>query len=312
MNAGLQAIANITLRQLRAFIMVADAGSFVAASRHLSLTPSALSLLIKEMEGTLGVRLFQRTTRSTALSLAGTEFYPLAKKVLEDLARAVESTQDLEQKKRGTVRVACTPLYASTLMPQLILRYREQFPAITIFILDSLNQEALARVASGEADLGIAPQRASPPEIEQESLFRDRMVLICRDDHPLAARKRVTWAQALREPFVSLTRDFTAHLQADLFRHSRDLVLDPAYHVSFLTTALGMVQWGHGISVQPASAVPLIAPFGLVARPIAEPVVYRHLSMFCKRGYELSPAALSFRDFLYGYLDGWEQTRDRP
>jgi DNA-binding transcriptional LysR family regulator len=302
MNQKQSAIANITLRQLRAFVSIADAGSFVAASRRLSLTASALSLLIKEMESMLGVRLFQRTTRSTMLSLAGAEFYPLAKKVLEDLGRAVESTQDLEQKKRGAVRIACTPLYASTLMPQLILRYREQYPAITIYVLDSLNQQALSRVVTGEADLGIAPQRPAPPELEQESLFKDRMSLICRADHPLAARKHVSWAQVLREPFVSLTSDFTAHLQADLFRHADKLVLNPTFNVSFLTTALGMVQWGQGITAQPASAIPLIAPFGLVSRPIQAPVVYRHLSLFYKRGYDLSPAAASFRQFLYGYL----------
>src|SRR6476660_2179784 len=85
MNKSADAAANITLRQMRAFIMVADTGGFAAASHRLHLTPSALSLLIKEMETLLGVRLFDRTTRSTVLSQAGMEFYPLAKKVLDDL-----------------------------------------------------------------------------------------------------------------------------------------------------------------------------------------------------------------------------------
>lgn len=87
--------ANVTLRQLRAFSAVAEAGSFAAAARRLHLTPSALSLLIKELEGAIKVRLFDRTTRSTNLSLAGSEFYPLARKVMADLTLALESTQDL-------------------------------------------------------------------------------------------------------------------------------------------------------------------------------------------------------------------------
>jgi DNA-binding transcriptional LysR family regulator len=304
MNQAQAAIANITLRQLRAFVAIADAGSFVAASRRLSLTPSALSLLVKEMESILSLRLFQRTTRNTSLSLAGADFYPLAKKVLDDLGRAVESTQELEQKKRGTIRIACTPLYASVLMPQLILSYREKYPAIAIYMLDSLHQQALSRVATGEADLCIAPQRPTPPELVQEDLFKDRMALICRADHPLAARERVTWPQVLREPFISLTTDFTARLQADLFRNSDRLVLEPALNVSFLTTALGLVQWGHGITAQPASAIPLIASFGLVSRPIQAPVVVRHLSLFYRRGVDLSPAASSFREFLTSFLEG--------
>jgi len=303
-------VNNVTLRQLRGFLAIADAGSFAAAARHLHLTPSALSLLVKELEGGMKVRLFDRTTRSTALSLAGCEFYPLARKVLDDLALALETTQDLEQKKRGSVRIACTPLYASTTLPELILRYRQHYPAIAVYVLDSLNQPALARVTSGEADLGIAPHRTVPHELVQESLFRDRVWLICRPDHALAAHESVTWAQVLKQPFVSLTRDFTTRLQADLFTHSQKLVLNPAHEVSFITTALGMVQWGHGITAQPARSLLLIESFGLVARPIVSPVVYRHLSLFYKRGYELSPAAASFRQFLGQALG--EQTEVKP
>jgi DNA-binding transcriptional LysR family regulator len=294
---------NVTLRQLRAFVMVADTGGFAPASRRLHLTPSALSLLIKGLESEIKVRLFDRTTRRTEMSLAGTEFYPLAKKVLDDLNHAVQSTQDLEQKKRGSVRIACTPLYSSTLMPELTLRFRERFPAIAVYLLDSLNQQALGRVASGEADLAIAPQRPAPPELVQESLLKDRIGLICRPDHRLASKSTVTWTSVLQEPFVSLTQDFTASLQADLFQHSAKLVLSPVQSVSFLTTALGMVQWGHGITAQPAHALPLVKPFGLVCRPIRAPVVHRHLSMFYRRGQELSPAAASFRDFVYQHVE---------
>ena len=108
------------------------------------------------------------------------------------------------------------------------------------------------------------PMSASPPEVVQESLLKDRMTFICRPDHPLAARKRVKWEEVLREPVVSLTQDFTTRLQADLFKHSSALVLSPAHSVSFITTALGMVQWGHGVTAQPESVIPLLAPFGRV------------------------------------------------
>lgn len=299
----MNAAHNVTLRQLRAFVAVAETGGFAPAARMMHLTPSALSLLIKEIENTLNVRMFDRTTRTTALSQAGAEFYPLARKLLDDLSRAIESTQDLEQKKRGTVRIAGTPLYSSTLLPELVLDYRKQYPAIAVHILDSLNQTAVARVASGEADLGIAPQRASPPELEQVQLFRDRMVFICRPDHPFAALKRVNWQQVLREPLVALTQDFTNRLQADLFKHASGLVLNPAHNVSFITTALGMVQWGHGVTVQPAAVLPLLEPFGLVSRPVIAPMVFRNVSLFVKRGYQLSPAAESFRTFLGEWLE---------
>ncbi|VWX59299.1 DNA-binding transcriptional regulator, LysR family [Burkholderiales bacterium 8X] len=293
---------HVTLRQLRAFVAVAETGSFAAAARRMHVTPSALSLLVKELERGMAVRVFDRSTRSTTLSTAGGEFYPLARKLLDDLTLALAATQDLAQKKRGTVRIACTPLYASTTLPALIQQYRRLYPAITVYVLDSLNQQALGRVLSGEADLGIAPQRSTPPELVQERLLRDRLWFICPPDHPMAARESVRWAQVLKQPFVSLTPDFTQRLQADLFKHSASLVLQPAHEVSFITTAFGMVQSGHGVTAQPAKSLQLIEPFGLVARPLVAPVIHRELGLFVKRGLTLSPAARSFRDFLLGAM----------
>jgi DNA-binding transcriptional LysR family regulator len=291
-------LQNVTLRQLRAFVAIADAGSFAGASNRLHLTASALSLLVKSLEGEVGVRLFHRTTRRTELSVAGSELYPLARKLLDDLAHALQSTRDLAQTKRGTVRIACTPLYSAMLMPRLVLGFRERFPAIAVYILDSLNQQALGRVASGEADLGVAPHRPPPPELLHESLLRDRIHLICRPDHALASQRSTTWHAVLREPFVTLTTDFTARLQSDLLRHSPNLVINPVHSVSFLTTALGMVQWGHGVTAQPGRALALLEPYGLVHRPITRPVVHRQVSLYWRRDRELSPAAAGFRDFL--------------
>lgn len=298
-------IGSVTFRQLRAFVAIADSGGFASAAGRLHLTPSALSLLIRDLERNMAVRLFDRTTRSTTLSLAGAEFYPLARKVLDDLSRALESTQDLEQKKRGTVRIACTPLYAATTLPDMVHRYRRKYPAIAVHVLDSLNQQATSRVVSGEADFAFAPQRPAPPELEQQSVMRDRIRLVCRKDHPLAAGRRATWAQVLNYPFVSLTPDFTHRLQADLFKHSPSLTLDPAHEVSFITTALGMVRSGFGVTAQPSQSLALLESFDLTARPLVSPTVDRHLSIFFPRARALSPAAESFRDFLL------EELRDR-
>jgi DNA-binding transcriptional LysR family regulator len=295
---------NITLKQLRAFISVADAGSFTDAAKRLHLTQSALSLLVKELEEEVGVRLLDRSTRRTKLSAAGDDFYPLAIKVLEDLESAVASTRQLREKQRGSVRVACTLLYASALMPQILAAYQREYPAIRVRMLDSLNEGVLARVASGEADFGMAPQRPTPPDTVEEKLFKDRIELICPSGHPLAGRMRTTWKEALRFPFVTLTRDFTARLQADLFAASPELALQPAHEVSYLTTALGMVKHGQGITALPASAAPLVEAFGLAVVPVGGPIIHRQVSLFTRRGQSLSPAAASLREFLGEYLSG--------
>ena len=96
----------------------------------------------------------------------------------------------------------------------------------------------------------------------------------------------------------SSATDFTHRLQADLFKHSPSLTLEPAHEVSFITTALGMVQSGFGVTAQPSRALGLLESFGLISRPLVSPTVDRHLSIFFPRTRSLSPAAESFKDFL--------------
>lgn len=303
---------NLTLKQLRAFIAVADAGSFTDAAKRLNLTQSGLSLLVKELEAELGIRVFDRNTRKIKLSVAGADFYPLAVKVLEDLDNAVRSTLQLQDKERGYVRIACTPLYSSSLLPRVMAEYQRRYPAIQVRLLDSLNEEALAKVASGEADFAVAPQRDTAPEVRQETLFRDRFEILCPTGHPLAGRDQVTWEEVLGYPFISLTRDFTRRLQADLAAHLPTLRLHPIHEVSYVTTALAMVNCGLGIAALPSSALPMISPLGLVAVSVKEPIVYRQVSFFCKRGQTLSPAAASFHDFLLRFTSTSQSRGKRP
>jgi DNA-binding transcriptional LysR family regulator len=288
---------NLTLKQLRAFTAVADAGSFTDAAKRLYLTQSGLSLLVKELETELGIRVFDRSTRKIKLSVAGADFYPLASKVLEDLDSAVKSTLQLQDKQRGNVRIAGTPLYSSSLLPRAMVEYRQRYPAIHVRLLDSLNEQALQRVASGEADFAVAPQRENRPDIQEEPLFRDRFEIVSR-------QPRLKWQQVLEYPFVSLTSDYSRRLQADLVAHSTTLQLQPAYEVSYLTTALGMVNSGLGVTAMPSSALPMISPLGLITLAVDEPVVYRQISFFTRRGQSLSPAAASFRDFLFEFTAG--------
>src|SRR5437762_11728002 len=97
---------NLTLRQLRAFTAVAEFGSFTAAGASLSLTQSALSVLVRELEHALGTRLFDRHTRRVVLTEAGSELLPHATRALAEVTAAIASVGELRDCKRGRVRVA--------------------------------------------------------------------------------------------------------------------------------------------------------------------------------------------------------------
>lgn len=288
---------NVSIRHLRAFVAISELRSFTLAARRLHVTQSALSLLIRDLERELKVRLMDRGPRGISLTAAGIDFLPPATKVIEDLEAAVNGAAQLRDRRRGIVRVSCTPLYASTFVPKVVAGFRAQFPNIDIRLLDTLNEEVIRRILIGEADLGVAPQRPTPPEIEETPLFADRIDVVCPRHHELAKQNSVTWKKVLSYPFVSLTRDFTARLQTDLSARSSSLVISPVHEVSYLATAFGLVKIGEGITAQPHAAKPMLASFGLVSVPTVQPIIHRNISLFTRRGHTLSPAAEGFRDF---------------
>ncbi|HPW31187.1 MAG TPA: LysR family transcriptional regulator, partial [Rhodoferax sp.] len=111
---------NITLRQLRAFVALAQTSSFTDAAASLHVTQSALSGLIKELELALGVQVVNRSTRKVSLSEAGREFYPLVARLLQDLDGALDTISDLKLLKRGLVRIAAPQLMSASVMPEII------------------------------------------------------------------------------------------------------------------------------------------------------------------------------------------------
>ena len=127
---------NITLRQLRAFIAVARSGSFTLAAESLFITQSALSGLIKELEQSVGVRLFDRSTRRIQLSEIGRGIYPLIDKILADLDGVLDEVANLKALKKGVVRVAAPQLMACTLLPEVIAAYRAEHPQVDIRLID--------------------------------------------------------------------------------------------------------------------------------------------------------------------------------
>ena len=111
---------NLTLRQVRAFIAVAELAHFTRAGERLGLSQSSVSTLVRELEDNLGLRLFDRHTRMLRLTQAGAEVLPLARKALADLDRAFGSSQDLRSLGRGRVKVAAASLQAALLLPRVI------------------------------------------------------------------------------------------------------------------------------------------------------------------------------------------------
>ena len=293
---------NVTVRQLRAFLAVVNTGNFTGAAKQLHLTQSALSILVRDLENERGVRLLDRSTRKVVLSAAAKDFYPSAEKVLQDLQAAIGSVTSLKDLKRGIVRIASPQLMSCTLMPRVMAAYRETHPDIQLVLVDTLPELVLKKVAQQEVDLGVGPDGGHHEGFDSAGLLSDRHLLVCKKDHPLAELKRVTWKDLERYPFISQTRDYNARLMLDLNMWSNNLQIKPAYEVSYMTTTLGMVASGLGITACPSYAEPLAKAYQLEMKPIHEPEFIREVRIFTRTGTSLSPAAESFVEFMHEFV----------
>ena len=294
---------NVSLRQLRAFLAVAELESFTAAAERLHLSQAALSGVVKELEQQLGVRLLDRTTRRVELSEVGKEFYPLAERVLQDADNAILSITTLKEKRRGLVRIAAPELPACTFVPASIAAFVQDYPDVDVRLTDTNAAQVVAKVRNGEVDIGVGIEPLTDSEIESRPLLKSPMMLVCRKDHPLARKRRTVWKDLRPYRLIYNIHNFRIRALGEHAARAAELLPEDMYEVDRLATAFGMVRFGLGITVAPMIAEPLGKGFGLAMLPLQAPQLTRDFTAYARRGRSLSPAANEFLSRFLGRAD---------
>lgn len=295
---------NISLRQLQAFVELAKTESFTLAAQNLFITQSALSSLIKQLESSLGLQLFDRSTRRVHLSGVGQDLYPLINKILLDLKHVLDEAASLKALSKGVVRVAAPQLLSSTVLPQLITKFQEQYPGIEVQLHDCGVEKVANKVLTGEVDFGIGPERDNSTDIDAFLLFESPFHVVLPLDHPLQKQHSITWQCLKNYPLILLQGQFTQRLTGDLYNmdYGPEMNLRPDHLVNFMSTALSMVNSGLGLTVCLPYAEPLITLYNLSMRPLEEPAIYRSFYNYERKGRTLSPASAQFKDYLIAFM----------
>jgi DNA-binding transcriptional LysR family regulator len=291
-------LARATVRQLEAFVATADERSFTGAGQRLGLTPSAVSQLVSELEGVVGFKLFERTTRKVALSAAGREFLAPAQTALRHLQQVEIAAADLRHRSAGIVRVAAPMVVASLLLPPLIRRYARQQPRVSVRIRDCTVDRLVDAVAHGDADLALGPDRATGEEVSRQALAPSPWVLWCSPEHPLARQRRVRWPELKAHALVAAGRDHELSVLRMRQGTPDEERITPVEVVENISTALGMAAANLAATLAPAYVRPMAAPMKLVMRRVVEPEVVRQLCLYAPARRPVSPAALGLAEFL--------------
>jgi DNA-binding transcriptional LysR family regulator len=289
---------NYDLHDLQAFVAVAQRASFRQAAADLFLSQSALSRRIDKLEDSLGVKLFERTTRRVQLTNVGQTFLVNVRTALDGLEDAVLGVADLAAHRTGSVTLACVPSAVWHFLPDVLARFSERFPRIRVRVHDESAQDVLNLVLAGVADFGINFTGAENREIEFEPIYVESYVLAMRSSHPLAGRKELSWKETMNERYISVAtssgnRTVIDAALAGVEKHP--VILCEVNHVSGV---LALVEAGMGVAAVPGLSVLPGRQDTIVGVPLVNPAIHRTLGLIAKRNHTMAPAARTLFDML--------------
>ena len=289
---------NLEIRQLRAVLAIARYGSFTRAADDIHISQPGLSLMINQVEETLGLRLFDRTTRQVELTEAGSRLVAAAGRILNDFDEMFTDLSDMASCNQGRISIAALPSLASDFVPRTISRFTNQFPGVKITVQDLLTSPLLNSVANGEVDLGIGLRLGSESDLVFSKIFDDRLVVMMRADHHLGQFEVVEWPDLAGTDFIAMSWDTSVRRLTERTFAALGQTLRPSYEVSFMHTAIAMVNEGLGVTVLPSLAISYLRTHDLIVRLLINPVVTRDIGIIKKKNKSLSPAAQTFADLL--------------
>lgn len=294
---------NFDFADLEAFLVLSETGSFVAAAEHLGLSQSALTRRIRKLEETLGVQLFDRTTRSVRMTLAAKRLRSRSQKLLDEARETIrelkDDTAEFSFQNRAIVTVAAVPsTIARVVIPAVGLFSAGQNEA-RVRILDLLANEVAEAVEDGQADFGVSSWAAPDGALLFEPFFEDCMVLVVPPDHPLAqASGPLKWGTLSGQRLILPSQGSGNRALIDRALAPEGLSLYWSYEVPRTSTALELVRAGLGVAALPLSAVPVADGSRLAIRPLISPAVAREIGLVYRRSSATPPAAARLRDLI--------------
>ncbi|WP_434697399.1 LysR family transcriptional regulator [Pseudomonas sp. Z1-14] len=288
----------MTLKQIRAFLAVAQSLSFAVAGERLHLSQSALSLTIKGLEEGLGGRLFSRNTRNVALTPEGESLLPLARRLVADWENAEDEMRQRFTLQRGRVTLAAMPSFAGNLLPPILKTFRARFPNVNVTVNDVINEQVLEMVRDRHVELGVAFEPMQSSSLAFTPLYLDRFVAVVPLDSPLAKLGEIRWQMLLEQPFITLQRPSTVRVMLEEHLQARGMKLPVEFESHQLATVGRMVASGLGVSAVPALCVGQMHELGARCITLSDPVIERAIGVLTKPGHELSAAAQAMFDTL--------------
>ena len=284
------------IRQLRAFVAIAEARTFTAGAKRVNVTQAAISMQIRQLEEEVGLQLFTRTPRCVILTQAGEHLLQRARKILREHDAALAEIAELGGVEHGRLRIgSASAEFATGQLPSILGKLKESFPNAEMSVCAGTSQTLVEKIRHGDIDIAFVSLPVTNSSITTELLYSDEIVAIGHPDHPLAKQKTIAAATLAEQNLILGERGGNTRRMIDDFFHAAGLRPNVVMELSRQEAINQMVENGLGVGTAGAKAIAgEVAEKRVVSWQIEGARINWDLGLARLRGGYYSPIAKTF------------------
>ena len=244
------------IRQLRAFVAIAESGTFTAGALRVHVTQAAISMQIRQLENEIGARVFVRAPRHVILTEAGEQLLRRARHILREHDAALDEIAELAGAERGRLRIgSASAMVLTEQLPSVLKELRKQHPAAEISVMSGTSEVLVDQILAGEVDIAFVSLPVDVRGIKTERLSEDQLVAIASPRHKFAKQRTISAFTLAGERLILGERGGNTRRLIDQFFAQAGVTLRVAMELSRQQAIKRMVEEDMGVGIVPLQSV---------------------------------------------------------
>ena len=244
------------IRQLRAFVAIAESGTFTAGALRVPVTQAAISMQIRQLETEIGAKVFVRAPRHVILTEAGEQLLRRARHILREHDAALDEIAELAGAERGRLRIgSASAMVLTEQLPIILKELRKQHPAAEIAVTSGTSEVLVDQILAGEVDVAFVSLPVDERGIKTERLSEDQLVAIASPRHKLAKQRTISAYTLAGERLILGERGGNTRRLIDQFFAQAGVALRVAMELSRQQAIKRMVEEDMGVGIVPLQSV---------------------------------------------------------
>lgn len=287
----------MNIDELHWFVVLAETQHMTDAAEKLNVAQPTLSRALKRLERQLGAPLFDRVSNRLRLNTYGRIMLEHSRRGLAEIHAADERIAALRNPDSGTVRLAFLHSMASSLVPDVLRRFRLEAPRMQFDLRQAAGHEIVELIVNGYVDVAITGPRPPRSDFGWHELLTERLCLVVPHDHHLAKRRRIKLVETADESFIALGTDFALRRITDDLWTAEGINPRVVFEATEIATIEGLVAAGLGIGIVPTPRPDRSEPLAVYIS-LSHPQAKRPIGLAWSEGRAISPPAERFAAFI--------------